>query len=110
MVEQSQADHMVKGMCTPLGPVANMHQCISDQMPLGARDPLSMELAEQAAIAVDFPKTGVPPCIPSKGDCYFLCSLHGPDTPVSVCALFFSLVISLYSYCRIDLLTPPYFR
>ena len=68
MIDQSQTDYMMKGMCTPLGRVANMHQCISDLMPLGARDTLSMDLAREAAIAVDFPKTGVPPCIPNEGD------------------------------------------
>ena len=75
---------MMKGMCNPLGQVANIHQCISDLMPLGARDPLSMDLAREAAVAVDFPKTGVPPCIPHEGDFTFICGL---DIPVLVCLL-----------------------
>ena len=42
-----------------LGRLANAHVAISDNSPLGVKDPICIELAKQFSLAVDFPKTGV---------------------------------------------------
>lgn len=50
-----------------LGSIAYMHLTLSDMQPNGARDPLCISLAEAQSLAVDFPKTGVPPRVPTQG-------------------------------------------
>jgi RNA-dependent RNA polymerase len=47
-----------------LGEICSMHVAYSDDSPLGTHDPLSIELAKAASLAVDSPKTGVVPAIP----------------------------------------------
>ena len=49
-----------------LGKICLYHLSICDQMPDGACDPLSIELAKAASIAVDSPKTGLIPIIPEE--------------------------------------------
>ena len=54
-------------MCNiALGKISHHHLAICDQLSLGARDPLAIELACTQALAVDYPKTGVPPKIPRE--------------------------------------------
>lgn len=48
-----------------LGKIAHIHLALCDMLPLGALDPLAQELAKSQSIAVDFPKTGVQPKVPS---------------------------------------------
>ena len=48
-----------------LGRLANAHVAISDNSPLGVKDPLCIELAKQFSLAVDFAKTGVIAQMPS---------------------------------------------
>ena len=70
---------MIDCMSASIGKVAVLHQCVCDILPLGAREPLAIQLAEQASVAVDQPKTGLEPLIPEEGaavvryDFYFLC-------------------------------------
>ena len=47
-----------------LGRVATMHLALCDIMPLGACDPIAIELAKSQSLAVDFPKTGILPAVP----------------------------------------------
>ncbi|CAK0821156.1 unnamed protein product [Prorocentrum cordatum] len=47
-----------------LGRIAHTHLALSDMLPRGAMDPLAIELAKSQSLAVDFPKTGVPPEVP----------------------------------------------
>ena len=49
-----------------LGIISHYHLSICDQKPRGACDPLSVELAEAASLAVDSPKTGIIPVIPKE--------------------------------------------
>jgi len=42
-----------------MGKIANKHTILCDKLPLGASNPICKGLAEQFAIAVDFPKTGI---------------------------------------------------
>ena len=49
-----------------LGIISHYHVAVSDMKPAGARDELSIQLAKLASIAVDSPKTGVTPNIPSE--------------------------------------------
>ena len=49
-----------------LGKIAHMHLAQSDHSPRGALDPDAMKLAEAQSLAVDFPKTGVPPRVPKR--------------------------------------------
>ncbi|XP_065565353.1 uncharacterized protein LOC136030359 [Artemia franciscana] len=49
-----------------LGRVAHLHVALCDRMEKGACDPLAMKLAESQAVAVDFPKTGIPPTVPEE--------------------------------------------
>ena len=49
-----------------LGIIAHYHLSICDQKSAGARDPLSIQLAESASLAVDSPKTGIIPVIPDE--------------------------------------------
>jgi RNA-dependent RNA polymerase len=44
-----------------LGRVSHMHLALSDLLPQSAMNPVCMRLAEAQSLAVDFPKTGVPP-------------------------------------------------
>ena len=48
-----------------LGTISNAHVVHADMSPLGARDPKCLQLSEQAARAVNFPKTGVPGIMPT---------------------------------------------
>ena len=48
-----------------LGAISNAHVVHADMSPLGAYDPKCLQLSEQAARAVDFPKTGVPGIMPT---------------------------------------------
>ena len=54
-------DHMTNAS---LGAISNAHVVHADMSPLGANDPKCLQLSEQAALAVDFPKTGVPGIMP----------------------------------------------
>jgi hypothetical protein len=58
---------MIDCMSASIGKVAVLHQCVCDILPLGAREPLAILLAEQASVAVDQPKTGLEPLIPEQG-------------------------------------------
>ena len=49
-----------------LGIISHYHLAICDQKVDGARDPLSIELAKRASLAVDSPKTGIIPEIPPE--------------------------------------------
>ena len=49
-----------------LGKIAHKHLALCDIKPMGARDPLALELAKCQAQAVDYPKTGVKPIIPTE--------------------------------------------
>ena len=49
-----------------LGIISHYHVSICDQMPLGARDKIAIELAKAASLAVDYPKTGIMPIIPKQ--------------------------------------------
>ena len=49
-----------------LGIISHYHLSICDQKPHGACDPLSIELAKSASLAVDSPKTGIIPLIPKE--------------------------------------------
>jgi RNA-dependent RNA polymerase len=49
-----------------LGRVAHIHLALSDLMISGALDPLAIELAKSQSVAVDYPKTGIPPEVPKK--------------------------------------------
>uniref|UniRef100_A0A7S4Q0T0 RNA-dependent RNA polymerase n=1 Tax=Alexandrium monilatum TaxID=311494 RepID=A0A7S4Q0T0_9DINO len=49
-----------------LGKIAHMHLALCDASPQGALEPLAMEMAKAQSLAVDFPKTGVPPQVPTK--------------------------------------------
>ena len=49
-----------------LGIISHYHVAISDMKQDGAREELSIQLAKLASIAVDSPKTGVTPSIPSE--------------------------------------------
>ena len=46
-----------------LGKIAHRHLALCDIQPMGARDPLALELAKCQAQAVDYPKTGIKPII-----------------------------------------------
>lgn len=48
----------------PIGKISNAHVVHADLSPEGAWDDSCLRLAELAAIAVDFPKTGVPAIMP----------------------------------------------
>jgi len=64
---KSCADFVVSAMANShLGKIARTHLAISDQLPQRAADPIARNLARQQSIAVDFPKTGVPPQIPQE--------------------------------------------
>ena len=61
-----------------LGQVAHLHVALCDRMEKGACDPLAMKLAESQAVAVDFPKTGIPPNVPK--DAFAIVAASGyPD-------------------------------
>ncbi|CAE8638411.1 unnamed protein product, partial [Polarella glacialis] len=47
-----------------LGKIAHLHLAFCDSSPMGALDPLAIELAKAQSLAVDFPKTGIPPQVP----------------------------------------------
>ena len=47
-----------------LGRVAHLHLAICDQLVGGAAHPLAVDVAKSQSLAVDFPKTGVPPEVP----------------------------------------------
>ncbi|RHY39340.1 hypothetical protein DYB30_007578, partial [Aphanomyces astaci] len=47
-----------------IGRVARLHLALCDTLDSGATDPLAIALAEQQALAVDYPKTGVLPRVP----------------------------------------------
>ncbi|CAJ1341611.1 unnamed protein product [Effrenium voratum] len=47
-----------------LGKIAHLHLAYCDNSPQGALDPLAIELAKGQSLAVDFPKTGIPPQVP----------------------------------------------
>ena len=72
-----------------LGLICHYHLSICDQMSDGACDPLSIELAEVASVAVDSPKTGLIPIIPKeaklliqgKGYPDFMNKPHCPSYP-----------------------------
>jgi hypothetical protein len=49
-----------------LGRVAHMHLALCDQLPLGALDVTAIALAEAQSLAVDYPKTMVPPQVPKN--------------------------------------------
>ena len=49
-----------------LGRISTMHLALCDIQPLGACDELAMKLAEAQSLAVDFPKTGIPPQVPKE--------------------------------------------
>ena len=49
-----------------LGRIANAHVAISDFSPRGVKDPTCVELAKAFSLAVDFPKTGVVPQMPTN--------------------------------------------
>ena len=51
--------------CIFTGKVANLHLALCDQLPKGACDDLAKELAKSQSQAVDFPKTGIVPSIPT---------------------------------------------
>jgi RNA-dependent RNA polymerase len=64
------ADFVARTMCNSnLGRIANLHLALCDQLTEtgqgGAGHPLARQLAEAQSLAVDYPKTGVPPVIPS---------------------------------------------
>ncbi|CAI5486876.1 unnamed protein product [Closterium sp. Naga37s-1] len=54
-------DHMLNDS---VGIICNAHVVHTDRSPLGAFDPACLTLARQAALAFDFPKTGVPGVMP----------------------------------------------
>ncbi|XP_065565355.1 uncharacterized protein LOC136030361 [Artemia franciscana] len=61
-----------------LGQVAHLHVALCDRMEKGACDPLAIKLAESQAVAVDFPKTGIPPNVPK--DAFAIVAASGyPD-------------------------------
>ncbi|KAK2725782.1 hypothetical protein QYM36_000314 [Artemia franciscana] len=61
-----------------LGQIANLHLALCDQLDKGACDPIAMKLAEAQAYAVDFPKTGILPEVPT--DAWYITSTNGyPD-------------------------------
>jgi RNA dependent RNA polymerase len=64
---ESESRYMVDCMSASIGKVAVLHQCVCDILPLGAREPLAILLAEQASVAVDQPKSGLEPLIPGEG-------------------------------------------
>ena len=64
---ESESRYMIDCMSASIGKVAVLHQCVCDILPLGAREPLAIQLAEQASVAVDQPKTGLEPLIPEEG-------------------------------------------
>ena len=66
-MEQTEIGYMMDGMRTSLGKVARLHMAVCDILPKGALDPLSIRIAEQASVAVDFPKTGVAATLPKEG-------------------------------------------
>lgn len=61
------ADFVARTMCNcNLGRIANLHLALCDQVRKGAGNPLARELAKAQSLAVDYPKTGIPPVIPSE--------------------------------------------
>lgn len=62
------ADFVTRTMCNAnLGRIANLHLAVCDQLTgKGAGHPLARQLAEAQSLAVDYPKTGIPPVIPSE--------------------------------------------
>eukprot|EP00250_Pteridium_aquilinum_P007315 c17060_g2_i1 orf=2-976(-) len=56
------ADYMVNNS---LGQLSNAHVVFADMLPEMARHPKCLELARLCAIAVDFPKTGIPAVLPA---------------------------------------------
>ena len=67
--EREESKYMIDCMSASIGKVAVLHRCVCDILPLGAREPLAIQLAEQASVAVDQPKTGLGPVIPEEGAC-----------------------------------------
>jgi RNA dependent RNA polymerase len=65
--ERTEIGYMMDGMRTSLGKVARLHLAVCDILPNGALEPLSIRIAEQASVAVDFPKTGVAATLPREG-------------------------------------------
>ena len=65
--ERTEIGYMMDGMRTSLGKVARLHLAVCDILPRGALEPLSIRIAEQASVAVDFPKTGVAATLPREG-------------------------------------------
>lgn len=65
--ERTEIEYMMDGMRTSLGKVARLHLAVCDILPKGALEPLSIRIAEQASVAVDFPKTGVAATLPREG-------------------------------------------
>ena len=54
-------------MCNPiLGRLSNKHLAYCDKVELGACDPIARQAAEEVSIAVDYPKTGIPPRPPQE--------------------------------------------
>ena len=49
-----------------LGKIAHIYLALCDIQPMGARDPLALELAKCQAQAADYPKTGVKPIITAE--------------------------------------------
>ena len=72
-IEQTEIGYMMAGMRTSLGKVARLHLAVCDILPKGALDPLSIRIAEQASVAVDFPKTGVAASLPKEGAVLLRC-------------------------------------
>ncbi|KAJ9449448.1 hypothetical protein DIPPA_03987 [Diplonema papillatum] len=50
-----------------IGRVAHLHLALTDILADGASDPLCVSVAESQSTAVDYPKTGVAPCVPVAG-------------------------------------------
>ena len=122
---ESESRYMIDCMSASIGKVAVLHQCVCDILPLGAREPLAIQLAEQASVAVDQPKTGLEPLIPEEGaavvryDFYFLSfvclcicftclSLHSLFL-VLICSFVFFFFYYLCPHIFLFTLTSPHF-
>ncbi|XP_065649338.1 uncharacterized protein LOC105846434 isoform X3 [Hydra vulgaris] len=65
--EKDIVDFFMKVMMNEsLGRIAYMHLALCDFIEDGARNPLAVELAKSQAAAVDYPKTGILPLVPSE--------------------------------------------
>eukprot|EP00959_Pyramimonas_sp_CCMP1952_P342655 7178870-Pyramimonas_sp.AAC.3 len=64
---QSLAEAFVRVVSNEtLGRVAHMHLAICDQLPGGACHPMAVTMSQSQCLAVDYPKTGVPPTVPKE--------------------------------------------